>query len=244
MGRIAQMRQQELLAATLTVIAQKGLSGITVNDIAKEAGCSFGVIAFHFKTKEKLLLAALNSLVEEYDEIWARTAKLRTGSEAAAELAARIGADFDSRVTSRSKLAVWAAFWGEASRIPAYRATCGKLKRRYRAEALKLVSLIAKDHGHDVDAEVIAAGLNALVDGFWIYGHVTGDFGAAERERARLACTAFLRATFPDFFPIGETSQAGSNSASEGDPRPEVAAVMLRRQVGDKKPGRRSAAAK
>ncbi len=56
----SQARQQQLLAAALTVVARRGLSGITVNDIADEAGCSYGVIAFHFKTKERLLLEALN----------------------------------------------------------------------------------------------------------------------------------------------------------------------------------------
>jgi TetR/AcrR family transcriptional repressor of bet genes len=235
MGRVAQIRQRELLAATLAVIARKGLSGITVSDIAKEAGWSFGVIAFHFKTKERLLLAALNTLVEEYDEIWSRTAKLRTGSEAAAEMAARIEADFDSRVTSRSKLAVWAAFWGEASRVPAYRKTCGELKRRYRQEVQKLVSLIAKDHGHDVDAEMIAAGLNALVDGFWIYGHVTGDFNAAERARARTACLTFLRSAFPDFFPtsrepLNATARMPSIKRSPASSLPLSAASLSRRK--------------
>lgn len=206
MGRVAQLRQQELLAATINVIAQKGLSGITVNDIAKEAGCSFGVIAFHFKTKEKLLMATLNSLVEEYDEFCSRTATIKTGPEAAAELIARIDVDFNPRVTSRSKLAVWAAFWGEASRVPAYRSACGKLKRRYRQEMLKLIAMVAKHQGQEADAEMIAAGMNALVDGFWIYGHVTGDFGAEERARARTACMAFLSAAFPNFFSIENAS--------------------------------------
>lgn len=215
MSKIAQMRRKELLAATLAVIARKGVSGTTVSDVAKEAGWSFGVIAFHFKTKEKLLLAALNSLVEEYDEIWARAAKLRTGPEAAAELMARIQADFDPRVTSHSKLAVWAAFWGESSGVPAYRATCSKLKRRYRAEAKRLVALIAKDYNKDVDAEMIAAGLNALVDGFWIYGHVAGNFGTAERARARAACFTMLHGAFPDFFPAAD-GQSSETPAKRG----------------------------
>ena len=217
MSRIAQIRRQELLAATLTVIANKGLSGVTIRDIAREAGCSFGVVAFHFETKENLLLSALNSLVEEYDETWERTARMRTGSEAAAELQARIEADFDPSVTSLNKLGVWAAFWAEASRVQKYKEVCGKLKKRYRREVARLVQLIATEHGHGAQSIEVAAGLNALVDGFWIYGHVTGEFGPSERARARQACLLYLRATFPDFFPPKGDRTAYENTIKPGE---------------------------
>ena len=45
-------RRLSLLEATLRVIARKGLIGVTMSDIASEAGCAYGVVAFHFKSKE------------------------------------------------------------------------------------------------------------------------------------------------------------------------------------------------
>ena len=60
-------RRLSLLEATLRVIARKGLIGVTMSDIASEAGCAYGVVAFHFKSKEGITLAALDYMVEEYD---------------------------------------------------------------------------------------------------------------------------------------------------------------------------------
>ncbi|HXQ42401.1 MAG TPA: TetR family transcriptional regulator, partial [Candidatus Udaeobacter sp.] len=54
------------------MIARKGITGITLSQIASEAGCSYGVVSFHYKSKDRLLLAALNALLENYDLVLQR----------------------------------------------------------------------------------------------------------------------------------------------------------------------------
>lgn len=49
-------RQQEILAAAMTVFLRKGFSGSTTREIAKEAGVAEGTIFRYFKTKKDLLL--------------------------------------------------------------------------------------------------------------------------------------------------------------------------------------------
>ena len=112
-------RKVRLLDAAIAVIAHKGLIGITMNDIAREAGCSYGVVAFHYKSKDGVLLAALDKLVEEYERIWKEHAAAGTGP--AVQLRAMLDSDFDRRVGNRGRIAVWSAFWAEAPRNAAYR---------------------------------------------------------------------------------------------------------------------------
>jgi TetR/AcrR family transcriptional repressor of bet genes len=213
----AAARRQEILAATLAVIARKGLSGLTLNDIAVEVGCSYGLVSFHFKSKERLLLMALDTLVEEYEPMW-----LALGAgplpPPAVRLALMIKADFDRRVASSGKVAIWTAFWAEASRAPAYRKKCAELKRRYQAKAVDLVREIAIAHGVTLDAEQVAGGLNAMIDGAWLQGHVTGDWGDAGRARARDTCLAYLAAVLPAAFGPGSEALAVFNP-----PRPKQA---------------------
>ncbi|MEW6403774.1 MAG: TetR/AcrR family transcriptional regulator [Chloroflexota bacterium] len=57
-------RREQILTAAFRVAARKGLESMTVRDVAAEAGLSSGLVFFHFETKEALLLAMLDELVE------------------------------------------------------------------------------------------------------------------------------------------------------------------------------------
>jgi AcrR family transcriptional regulator len=50
-------RRQQLIAATMRVLARKGFAQTTLSDVAAEAGVSHGLVNFHFESKEKLLTA-------------------------------------------------------------------------------------------------------------------------------------------------------------------------------------------
>lgn len=56
-------RRQQILAATLAVAIEVGLEQVTVRRVAAAAGLSSGLIFFHFKTKDDLLLALLDQLI-------------------------------------------------------------------------------------------------------------------------------------------------------------------------------------
>lgn len=64
-----ELRRQELLAATWRVIARTGIIGVTMREIAREAGVSTGVLAHYFADKEALLAAALRL---SHQQVYAR----------------------------------------------------------------------------------------------------------------------------------------------------------------------------
>lgn len=53
-------RRQEVAAAAAHVIAREGMEGLTTRALAKEMGCSIGVLSHYFDSKEEIVLAALN----------------------------------------------------------------------------------------------------------------------------------------------------------------------------------------
>lgn len=57
-------RREEILSSAFRVAARKGLEGLTVRGVAAEASLSSGLVFFHFETKEALLLAMLDELIE------------------------------------------------------------------------------------------------------------------------------------------------------------------------------------
>jgi TetR/AcrR family transcriptional repressor of bet genes len=203
-------RQQQLLDAALNVVARRGLSGITVNDIADEAGCSYGVIAFHFKTKERLLLAVLDLLANNYEKVWL-DAMASASASPVEKLRVVVDVDFDPRVAKSKHLAVWMAFWAEASRVPAYKKRCSELKYRSLDTMVALVAALAAERKLSIDAKAVARGLYSITDGCWVFSHVTGENSPEMRERSRQVCLTFLGAFFPDDF--GKADQAASAQA-------------------------------
>ncbi|PSJ54304.1 TetR family transcriptional regulator C-terminal domain-containing protein [Kumtagia ephedrae] len=188
-------RRQSLLDAAVAVIAREGLVGITIRSIAAEAGCSYGVVSFHFNSKEGIILAALDYTVEEYEQ----ALKLDAGTPAA-RLKTMIESDFGGKVASARRLAFWLAFWAESVRVPSYRKRCAELKARYNAYAEADVAALAEARGVKVDAGQVARSLNAMIDGFWIANLVMDNAGPAGQAAAKQACFAFLRAIFPEDF--------------------------------------------
>jgi AcrR family transcriptional regulator len=69
-------RRRELAAATWRVILRDGIDGTTTREIAREAGCSAGILAHYFAGKDEILLAALRL---SHSEITARFRKQFAG---------------------------------------------------------------------------------------------------------------------------------------------------------------------
>ena len=181
-------RRKSLLDAAVAVIAQKGLVGITISSIATEAECSYGVVSFHFNSKEGIILAALDYLVEEYD------------GTPAERLKTMIESDFSGKVASARRIAVWAAFWAESVRVPSYRERCAEVKARYNTFAETDIATLAQERGLQIDAEQVSHSLNAMIDGFWIANLVMDKTGQAGQAFAKQSCLAYLRSIFPGDF--------------------------------------------
>lgn len=58
-------RREQILEAARTVAGRETLAGLTIRRVADEAGLSNGLVLFHFKSKELLLMALLERLLEQ-----------------------------------------------------------------------------------------------------------------------------------------------------------------------------------
>lgn len=191
-------RRQSLIDAAINVIAEHGLTGVTVSTIAKEAGCSYGVVSFHFQTKDGIIFAALDYLAEEYQSTISRN--LEKEASPAQRIRKMIDSDFNAKASNAKKVAVWVAFWAEAVRVGEYKERCAEIKSYYNAVSEKDISDLATERETEVDAFRLARSLNAMIDGYWVANLISSGKGAEARDEARAACMAFMRGYFPDDF--------------------------------------------
>jgi len=63
---IAEIRREEMIEAFYKVVAEKGFAKATIREVAKRAGCSYGVLNYHFANKEELVLSLLDHVLETF----------------------------------------------------------------------------------------------------------------------------------------------------------------------------------
>lgn len=193
-----EVRRLQLIDATISTLAKRGFSDTTMVDIAKQAGLSHGIINFHFETKDKLLVATLEHMADEYAAHWRRAIE-NAGDGPAAQLKAMVLADFDSRICSKRKLAAWCAFWGEARSRPTYKALCSGRDDNYQNHLTELCGALLNSEANDEEAHEMALALGAMLDGLWLHMMFAID-GHPTREDARSAALAFLSKAFPQHY--------------------------------------------
>lgn len=160
-------RRVQLIEATIDSIAKRGFADTTLADVAEGAGLSRGIVNFYFKSKDQLFADTLRHLADEYRDAW-RTALNAAGPLPAARLRALLMVNFDPRIFSRKKIAVWFAFWGEAKSRPAYLAMCGEKDHEYSDAIMACVRAVEAECASGHAPETIARVLDAVTSGFWL----------------------------------------------------------------------------
>ena len=194
-ARIA--RREQLIAATMKCIARKGLSSMTLSDVAKQAGLSQGIVNLHFDSKDNLLNETLRHVANDYRDQFEKALK-RAEPTPAARLLAVLELDLKPSICDRNKLAVWFAFWGEVKSRPTYRKICDEYDRYYDSEVERLCEEIIEDGGYDVDAAAAAEALTSLTNGLWLSFLISPkDF---DRDTAMNAIMSYLTNVFPNHY--------------------------------------------
>jgi TetR/AcrR family transcriptional repressor of bet genes len=65
-----ELRREQIVQAAFRVATREGLEQLTIRLVAAEAGLSTGLVFFHFKSKEALLLTLLDWLLDSLFETW------------------------------------------------------------------------------------------------------------------------------------------------------------------------------
>lgn len=180
-------RRQELIEATIAVIAAHGYHGTTVSRVAKGAGVSIGLMNFHFESKDKLFEEVFKYLADEYQKVWDQ--RIAAADPAPwAQLETMIATYFDREVFNDQRLPVWFAFWSDPDLRDRFRDAATAVERRY---VRRLEAEIARLLGTDAAAAREAtSALSAMIDGFWLQALL---YPRTFRARDAIAkCTAFL----------------------------------------------------
>lgn len=196
-----QITRQKLLDATIDIIAEEGLAGVTMAKVADRTGLSRGICNFHFDTKEHLMLEAFRMLYHEHELAWREALSDLTKSPAS-RLRTLLETLLFPPIADHKKLAVWMAFWGVAPHRQRYLEICASIDREYEVEVANLLCELSDGEKviHGQNLHTIAVTLTCMIDGFWVNYLISP--GCFPPEEAINACLAFLCRYFPGLDPM------------------------------------------
>ncbi len=157
-------RRAQIIQAAYEVAARRGLSGLTVRLVATTAGLSPGLVLFHFKAKEHLLVALLDWLL-------GTTTVLRLTADVAGigspieRLLALLEREMDRLSSEPRRIRLFFEYWILGIRHPGVRRKMRAELARYRAAFRPIAAeVLAADA--DRFAGVTPAGLAAVAVSF------------------------------------------------------------------------------
>jgi AcrR family transcriptional regulator len=190
-------RRLQLIEATIETIAARGISRTTLNEVARRAGLSHGLILFHFQSKENLLSETLTFMADEYHRSWTDAIKGK-GDDPAGQLKAMIDADFTPEICTKARLAAWCAFWGEAQSLPMYQQICGAKDEAYTVMLEDISRKLLHSAGRSDDPVMLARILRLTLEGTWL--DITTMNVPYSSEEARETALQCARTLFADRF--------------------------------------------
>ena len=164
-------RREEIVSGLLRAMSRRGYERASVQEIAREAGLSPGLVHYHFSTKQEVLLELVGRIGRLLGERFRRRLA-RAGSAPRprlfAYLDAHVGLGPDA---DPGAMACWVAIGAEALRQPEVR----KVYEREVAADVSilrglLLDVLRSERRSEVRVVAMAAGLRAAIEGAYQLG--------------------------------------------------------------------------
>ncbi len=157
---IDHIRRPQILAAAAEVIAERGVAGTRIADVAERCGVSPPALLYWFDSKEQLLAEALTADDDRFYE------ELDERLDGAATPGERMVALIETATEGADDFALWMELWTWALRDAELRAARERFDSRWRAaiEAVVVDGVAAGEFGA-ADPPQVALAIAALIDG-------------------------------------------------------------------------------
>jgi len=159
-----EVRKDSLLEATWRTISRDGLERTTVRAIAREAGCSQGILSHYFDDKLDILASALLLSHRRVRERMERKVKDKQGLAALRiVMLEALPLDAERELEARIEVSFWGRMLADERLVELGRSEVEGFYRRLRGHLLEAKE--AKELRGDLDIELATQELLILIDG-------------------------------------------------------------------------------
>jgi len=186
-GRSA-ARNEQLLRIAYRLMATKGMHRMTLQDVADEAGMSKANLVYHYKTKENLVLTAMQWVLERVAARIVEATASATGRDA--KIRAMVDAIFVDPQRNRSFYIVYAELIAHSSRNGRF----AELNEWFRARMIGQYSAVIGSASKRSKKSVAEAAMvvRALIDGLFLQWLEEPDWEKRHSEYKNLCVRSIL----------------------------------------------------
>jgi TetR/AcrR family transcriptional repressor of bet genes len=191
-----------IIEATIDSIVKLGLCGTTVQTIADEAGVSTATVIKHFKTKEGVLDAVIESLALEFE-----TARRRVTAEAGGDpvkcFNLLLDISFHPEISSDRRIGAWYAYSGEVTSRGFFEKHMRATDRAIFLQVRSLCRELAESGGNPaIDPDAVAIGFVGALE--WLWEERLLGRRKVQPTWAKKVMQAYLAGAFPNHFTMPE----------------------------------------
>lgn len=168
--------EERILDATLVLLAQRGVAGVSMRAVAAEAGVSVGLANYHFQNKISLISAALRRIGETDMEL---VTPIVEGSSAE-QLDHALRHALDQSFLESEYLSLRLQLWSLAGVDPVFAEINQLAQQRYLAGLADLLAAARPDLDRG-EVEQRAADILVVQNGVWLTAILIPDPAAVER---------------------------------------------------------------
>lgn len=179
---IPKQRREQLINAAFKAINVVGLAGVTLTQVAKEAGLSTSIVSHYFGDKDGLLNATMRKISRDLCDAVAEC-RAQAAGNSQSQLFAIIQGNFHHSQNNGVSTRAWLDFWAASMHQPALRCL-------QRVNDRRLYSTIYSQFRRVLpspQARIAARGLAAMIDGLWLRGSLSAD-EVDFKQDCRIAC--------------------------------------------------------
>lgn len=185
-----------ILKSAIDNIANRGLGSLTLDRVAEKLGVSRGLVVFHFKSKNNLIMEVLEYLGKKYSGGWNAIIK-EEGVSDMVKLLRLIDYDIRFACDNPKYVSAWHAFWGESSGKEMFHDLVLPRDEGYAADMERLIENVCEQEGYnEVDVPTATRGLVSMMFGTWVLLHLSP--GSHDYEKSMQALRLYLGGIFPD----------------------------------------------
>ncbi|MER9653754.1 transcriptional regulator BetI [Mesorhizobium sp. M0152] len=174
--RLSDIRRKELRQAAFAVLEREGIAGATLEKVAAHAGASKGIVLHYFRNKQELFEHAMREANAVLCN--AVVARLRRAQTSMERLDAVIEGNFEEHLFLPPLCHAWLSLCAEVPRDEKLARIQRVIHGRMRSNLLSGLRGLASRG----DADDIALGVTALIDGLWL--RLGLQPGSVSREQA------------------------------------------------------------
>lgn len=179
-------REARILEAVLTLMARRGISGVSMRAVAREANVALGLVNYYYEDKASLIAAALRR-VEQQDIAIVEPDPMLPPEE---RLRAALRRVADPEFLTTEYLSLRLQLWALAQADETFAHINTEAQKRYRAELASLIRT-ARPALARTECDRRAADIDVLQNGIWLTALLGLDDASIRRSVKRSEEIAF-----------------------------------------------------